>query len=136
MHFIIIKKRIGFGYVYRNRFLSEPIYKDKYLLNCIAYIHLNPVKANMVDYPWEYKYSRFNDYIGKNGIIDNDTIKMIFGNEDFFELFNFIHFGTYDYLDAELNKIVDENVARRDDLQPIAMIERRSVSGIGHAIVV
>lgn len=35
------------GIVFRNRYESEPIYEKRYLLNCIGYIHNNPVKAGI-----------------------------------------------------------------------------------------
>ncbi len=33
------------GTIFRNRFQSEVITDQKYLQNCISYIHNNPVKA-------------------------------------------------------------------------------------------
>jgi REP element-mobilizing transposase RayT len=56
------------GYVFRDRYKSEPIYNHDYLYKCLAYIHLNPVEAGMVDEPNMYKYSSYNDYIKKTGI--------------------------------------------------------------------
>ena len=47
------------GVVFRNRYVSEPIYDKKYLANCINYIHMNPVKAGLVYNCEEYKYSSF-----------------------------------------------------------------------------
>jgi len=54
------------GYVFRDRFISEPICSQDYLLNCIIYIHNNPVKAKIVKYAYQYKYSSYNDFISKN----------------------------------------------------------------------
>ena len=39
-------ERIGF--VYRNRYKSQFITDMEYLKKCINYIHINPVKANIV----------------------------------------------------------------------------------------
>ena len=36
------------GVIFRNRYKAEPIYDKKYLINCIKYIHNNPVKAKIV----------------------------------------------------------------------------------------
>lgn len=36
------------GYVFRDRYKSEPIYNEQSLIRCIRYIHNNPVKANIV----------------------------------------------------------------------------------------
>ena len=70
------------GYVFRSRFLSEPITNEKYLLHCISYIHNNPVKANIVRRCENYKYSSYNDYINKTNFINEEIIKLVFGTSD------------------------------------------------------
>ena len=35
------------GYVFRDRFLSEPIKNKEHLFSCISYIHYNPVVAGI-----------------------------------------------------------------------------------------
>ena len=54
------------GYVFRDRYKSEPIFTEQSLIRCIRYIHNNPVKANMVKYAKDYKYSSFNSYCNKS----------------------------------------------------------------------
>lgn len=61
------------GYVFRNRFSSQPITNYFYLFNCIRYIHDNPIKAGIVDHACDYKFSSYNDYLNFSGIM-NDTI--------------------------------------------------------------
>jgi len=56
------------GYVFRDRFLSEPIYDERYLYTCINYIHLNPIEAGLVKKAEEYIYSSYREYINKSGI--------------------------------------------------------------------
>jgi REP element-mobilizing transposase RayT/predicted transcriptional regulator len=58
------------GYVFRDRFKSEIITNEKYLLNCLAYIHNNPVKAKVIDKASEYKYSSYANYLSSRGIVD------------------------------------------------------------------
>lgn len=48
-------KRVG--YVFRDRYKTQPIYSEKHLISCVRYIHNNPVKANICKRPYEYKYS-------------------------------------------------------------------------------
>lgn len=67
------------GYVFRNRFLSEPVTDRKYLLQCISYIHNNPVKAKIVNKCEDYRYSSYNDFIKLTGFIDKKIIELIFG---------------------------------------------------------
>lgn len=74
-----IKNRVG--YVYRDRFLSEPITNQKYLLHCISYIHNNPVKANIVKRCKDYKFSSYNDYIYKTNFVNEKIIELVFGTK-------------------------------------------------------
>lgn len=76
------------GYVFRDRFNSQYIDNKEYLLKCLRYIHMNPVKANMVERPEEYRYSTYNDFLKKNGIANDKVIDKIFGDKnDYFERF-------------------------------------------------
>lgn len=68
------------GYVFRDRFNSQYINTEAYVLKCLRYIHMNPVKANMVKRPEEYKYSSYNNFLNKDGIVDQNVINKIFGN--------------------------------------------------------
>lgn len=86
-----VMKRIGVSYVYyfnkkykrtghlfQDRFKSEPINDDRYLLAAVRYIHNNPVKALIVQEPDRYQWSSYNAYISKDntgsGITDRDLI--------------------------------------------------------------
>lgn len=84
------KNRVG--YVFRDRFKSEPILNRRQLIQCIKYIHRNPVKANMVQNEEEYQYSSYSNYkvgkINKLKIFTNEEIQYICNtniiNEDLF----------------------------------------------------
>ena len=67
------RKRVG--YVFRGRFKSEAINDEKHLINCLAYIQNNPVKAKLVKNVKEYKYSSYVNYINQRGIIDFEEAK-------------------------------------------------------------
>ena len=56
------KQRVG--YVFRNRYYSQMILDKNHLYNCIAYIHNNPVKANIVNKLSSYLYSSYSEYLG------------------------------------------------------------------------
>lgn len=76
------------GYVFRDRFNSQYIDSKEYLLKCLRYIHMNPVKAKMVDNPEEYKFSSYNNFLKKNGFINDNVINKIFGHKnDYLEKF-------------------------------------------------
>lgn len=83
------KEKSRIGVLFRNRYQSEPIYNIKYLINCINYIHENPVKAGMVSKCEDYKYSSYNDYINNCGVTKTKIMNEIFGSDcSFLELFN------------------------------------------------
>lgn len=69
------------GYVFRDRYKSEPILDKRQLIQCVKYIHQNPVKAKMVKNQCEYKYSSFyfyqNRQIGKTEIFTEEEILLI-----------------------------------------------------------
>ena len=67
------------GVLFRNRYKVEPIYEIKYLINCIKYIHDNPVKANIVLKCEDYKYSSYSDYMTNSGCTQNEIMNKIFG---------------------------------------------------------
>ncbi len=51
------------GHVFQDRFKSEPIEDDRYLLAVVRYIHNNPIKAGMVGKLADYEWSSFPKYI-------------------------------------------------------------------------
>ena len=53
------------GHLFQDRFKSEPIEDEKYLLTVIRYIHQNPVKAEVVENIDEYEYSSYNEYVSE-----------------------------------------------------------------------
>lgn len=48
------------GTLWEGRYKSSLIDSDQYLLTCMRYIELNPVRACMVDHPGEYKWSSYH----------------------------------------------------------------------------
>lgn len=82
------KKEKRVGVLFRNRYKLEPIYNIKYLVNCIKYIHNNPVKAKMVDKCADYEYSSYRDYMSNTGVTQSGIMKEMFGERcDYLELF-------------------------------------------------
>lgn len=80
------------GYVFKDRYHSQEILNQKHLYSCLRYIHNNPVKAKIVRTMNEYKYSSYNEFLGKKYIINDKSINILFDkNNNFNEQFNFIH---------------------------------------------
>ena len=53
------------GHVFQNRFQSETVETEEYLLGVVRYIHNNPVKAKLAARPEEYKWSSCQTYFGE-----------------------------------------------------------------------
>ena len=50
------------GALFNNRYKSEPVEDERYFYGLCAYIHQNPVKANIVKSPKAYEYSSYGEY--------------------------------------------------------------------------
>ena len=48
------------GHIWQDRYKSFVIQKDIYLLNCITYIEYNPLRANIVLKPENYRWSSYS----------------------------------------------------------------------------
>ena len=53
------------GHLFQGRYNAVLVDGDSYLLELVRYIHLNPVRAGMVDNPEEYPWSSHRAYLGK-----------------------------------------------------------------------
>lgn len=64
------------GHLFQDRFKQKIISNDDYMLNMIAYIHINSVKDHLCNLPEEYKWSSYREYAGltSNKICDHDLI--------------------------------------------------------------
>jgi len=75
------------GVLFRNKYQAEPIYGMNHLINCIKYIHMNPLKAKIVKNVEDYPYSSVFDYTNNTGICKNKIMSNIFGdNYDYSKL--------------------------------------------------
>ena len=75
------------GHLFQDRFHSEPVDSDAYLMTVMRYIHQNPVKARMTAscvYPW----SSYNEYVSGNPPAGADRILDIFGGVESFISFH------------------------------------------------
>ena len=52
------------GSLWEGRFKSFPVDTDRYLLNCLAYIELNPIRAGIVDRPENFPWSSVHHHLG------------------------------------------------------------------------
>lgn len=83
------KKYNYLGHLYQDRYFSELVETDTQLLETSRYIHLNPVRANMVKMPEEYKWSSYSMIIGltRQKLIDSAKILSYFNENNNRELY-------------------------------------------------
>lgn len=90
MRYNKINKRVGF--VFRDRFYTQPILNEGQLYNCLVYIHKNPIKARICFDMKDYNYSSYNEYLKEKKLITDNSIKLLFGSKyKYIEKFNAIH---------------------------------------------
>lgn len=123
-----IMRRIGASYVYwynwkymrsghlfQDRYKSEAIEDETYLLNVVRYIHQNPLKAGLVRDISKYKWSSYSEYIGRDKLIDRDFVLGLFDDDINRAISNFKGFhrtmSKDKYLDIKENKRLRDNEA-------------------------
>ena len=69
---VSINKKYGRnGHLFQGRYKAIIVDKENYLLELSRYIHLNPVRANIVKYPGEYKWSSYSIFM--DGIVTQEV---------------------------------------------------------------
>jgi len=100
------------GHLFQGRYRSEIIEEDSYNLTTSRYIHLNPVRAAMVDVPKDYKWSSYNIYMGntKSDLVDEEEILSYFNNNSR-ELYK-------NYVESRLiNKKLDKKIKQKMEVE-------------------
>ena len=120
--FYFNKKYKREGHLFQDRFRSEIVEDNAYVLALIRYIHQNPVKANIVKYPGNYQWSSYNEYLEENkykySVLDKEMILSLFSNDSNKSKRLYVEYMNEDcedsYLDLEENnKIMDEEEVRQ-----------------------
>ena len=105
------------GHLFQDRFKSEPVEDDAYLLTVIRYIHQNPVKAGLCGKIEDYKFSSYNDFVSKSWLVDTDFIFQIISKKEF------VRYNNAENMDKCL-EIEDEKKIRVTDEQANIIIEK------------
>lgn len=74
------------GSLFQGRFQAKWIDNDSYLHHLVQYIHLNPVKAELVANPEDWEFSSYHEYAGlRSGTLPKtELIRSLFtSNEDY-----------------------------------------------------
>ncbi len=86
------KKYDRIGNLFQDRFKSEAVEKDEYLITVQRYIHQNPIKAGIVGKIEEYKWSSYQEYLKKPEVVDIDFLLEMFDDNRENALLRFIEF--------------------------------------------
>ena len=70
------------GHLFQDRFKSEPVDTDAYLLTVIRYIHQNPVNAGLCARPEEYPYSSWREYLTQPQLADVEVTDKLIERDD------------------------------------------------------
>ncbi|MBQ8942303.1 MAG: transposase [Firmicutes bacterium] len=120
------------GHVFQDRFKSEPIENDTYLIEAVRYIHQNPVKAGICKFPGDYKFSSYRDYLSISDKVFtdiNDVLEILPLNK--FTEFHKDNEYRYDFIDIDniSVKISDsdalifiEDICRRENISSPAEV--------------
>ena len=71
-----------FGPMWQGRFKAKQVNDESYLAQLIAYVHLNPVNAGIVERPKKYRWSGHRDVLGlrKTPIVSVDDVLGLYGS--------------------------------------------------------
>ncbi len=81
------------GTLIANRFKSECVEDDAYLLTLVCYIHKNPLKAGLASCMEDYRWSSYRDYTSRClHLVDTELVLRMFSNDTTQALKGFIEF--------------------------------------------
>ncbi len=107
------------GHLFQDRFKSEPVDTNEYLLTVVRYIHQNPIKAGLCRRVSDYVYSSYKEYFGSGNLVDTDYILGLCPENEFVELNNSIS-------NASCLDISEKVIARVTDEQAKILIRKIS----------
>jgi putative transposase len=112
------KKYDRVGYLFQDRFKSEPVEDDTYFLTVLRYILQNPVKAGIVAKIENYIWTNYIDYIQGSNRTDTDFALEIFSLDREKACRSFIEY-TNKVNDDKCLEIMEKRVISDDDARKI-----------------
>lgn len=123
------------GYLFQDRFKSEPVNEWKYFLTVFRYIHQNPMKAGVESGPGTYPWSSYRDYVvSDSSFVDVDRVLDFFSNHE--ECMNYLNsvsdercledYSSFRLPDEEALKIIQEKTSCKSpsDFQHLELFTR------------
>ena len=115
------KKHGRKGFFWSERFKSVIVDNGKTLINCLAYIDLNPVRAGIVEKPEEYRWCSLGYYIqskNKDGFLSMDFGLKEFGVKEVNE--RLAHYRGFVYAKGR----IEDSAGGRGESHEIATVDR------------
>ncbi|SCZ05962.1 REP-associated tyrosine transposase [Alkaliphilus peptidifermentans] len=129
------------GHLFQDRYKSEKVESDEYLLAVVRYIHQNPVKAGIAKTPGEWKWSSCQSYYRKKPypveLLDMEYILCLFSEDLTTALRRFIEYNEEEnrdsFLDDTDKKDYSDEEARVEIGKMIAGYEIAQVKALSKA---
>lgn len=103
------------GHLFQDRYLSEPIDDERYLLAAVRYIHNNPPAAGLCPRE-DYRWSSWYEYVGTPDLVSTGFILSLAGGVDRFVAFS---------ASADREQFLDYTGPKRlSDAQAVALIRK------------
>lgn len=115
------------GHLFQNRYKSEPIETDEYMLCCARYILQNPVAGGLCDNVWGYRWSSASLFLSdKKSFINSDILIEMLGSS----LVEFIETPTCDkFLEWETKVPLTDERAREKISK---VLKNKSIDDVMH----
>jgi putative transposase len=128
VHYYNTKYRTN-GHLFQDRFKSENVESDRYLVTVVRYIHQNPLKAGAVSRVEDWKWSSCQAYYGKNKgrLLDRAYVLERFSDSPFVARERFRQFNEMSNQDQCLDETNKTRIMLTDDE---ARAEIRKVLGL------
>ncbi len=108
------KKYKRVGHLFQDRFKSEVVDQESYILSLVRYIHQNPVKAGIVEKPSDYRWSSYNCYLDENNyfvkMLDIDVVLGLFSEDRKAAVKKFEEYMNEDSAESFLDLMEEEEV--------------------------
>ena len=88
------------GHMFQDRFKSEAVSDDAYLMTVVRYIHENPAKAGVAAVD-AYLWSSYREYVGSPVLCSTDFVLGVFGGVDNFAAFHLCEHANDACMDVE-----------------------------------
>ncbi len=107
------------GYFWGDRFKSVIVEEGDTLINCLAYIDLNPIRANIVERPEDYRWSSLGYHVqsgNRDGFLSTDFGVKGYGNMNKEERLRVYREYIYEKgaLDTEKGKAIEDGILEKE----------------------